>query len=134
MKKIENRVQWNKPRGVKSSMQMAPPSITKPFSTLGSTTRMNGGANGKLSGKIRWSRMLGTFNSAMSCANGDSGSRWYSRTCHSNKLSLINSACERSKANRIIVVAKMRKFYFYANFRQQIYRKDFLASIVLWLL
>jgi hypothetical protein len=54
---------------------------------------MNGGAKGKLSGKIRCSRTLWTLNSSMSCANGDSGSRWKSRTCHSNKLSLINSAC-----------------------------------------
>lgn len=99
---------------------MAPPSITKPFSILGSTTRMNGGANGKLSGKIRCRRTLGTFSSAMSCANGDSGSRWYSRTCHSNKLSLINSACKwmlvgwAVKINKI--VENERKFNFYANF------------------
>lgn len=123
-------------------MQMAPPSITKPFSILGSTTRMNGGAKGKLSGKMRWRRMLGTSNSIMSCASGDSGSRWYNLTCHSNKLSLINSACDFSwvrRTNGTIVVVKMRKFNFYANFlsakfHQQIYRKDFLASIVLWLL
>lgn len=40
------------PLGVRSSMQIAPPSITKPFSILGEITLMKGGANGKFSGKI----------------------------------------------------------------------------------
>lgn len=105
----EIKVLENRPRGVNSSMQIAPPSITKPFSILGSTTRMKGGAKGKLSGKMRWSRMLGTSSSIMSWASGDSGSRWYNRTCHSNKLSLINSACEWRRTNRVIVVVKMRE-------------------------
>lgn len=92
MKKLPRQHLWqNKPRGVRSSMQIAPPSITKPFSIRGSTTRMNGGANGKLSGNIRWRRMHGVCSSTMSWAKGDSGSIWKSRTCHSNKLSSINS-------------------------------------------
>uniref|UniRef100_A0A7G3B6J4 Uncharacterized protein n=1 Tax=Lutzomyia longipalpis TaxID=7200 RepID=A0A7G3B6J4_LUTLO len=70
---------------------MAPPSITKPFSIRGSTTRMNGGANGKFSGKTRCSRMCGTPNSAISSARALSGSTWCSRTCHSNRLSFTRS-------------------------------------------
>lgn len=81
------------PRGVNSSMQIAPPSMTNPFSMRGSTTRINGGEKGKLSGKIRFSRMCCTFCSAMSLANGESGSTRCSRTCHSYRLSFTSSTC-----------------------------------------
>jgi hypothetical protein len=43
-----------------------------PFSILGSTTRMNGGEKGKLSGKTKWSSIKGMFNSFMSFASADS--------------------------------------------------------------
>ena len=124
-------------------MQIAPPSITKPFSILGSTTRMNGGAKGKLSGKMRCRRMLGMFNSSMSCARGDSGSRWNRRTCHSNKLSFTNSACNHQcwrewwvvKINRIIADETQLVCKFACKARRRfIYRKDFLAAIALGLL
>lgn len=45
------------PLGVRSSIQIAPPSITKPFSILGEITRIKGGANGKLSGNTIWRSM-----------------------------------------------------------------------------
>lgn len=118
------------PRGVSSSIQMAPPSITKPFSILGSTTRINGGAKGKLSGKIRWRRMLGTLSSSISWASGDSGSRWKSRTCHSNKLSSINSACKvRVSVSSERKQSRGTEFQFMEIDRT--YRKDFLAAAVL---
>lgn len=79
------------PRGVRSSIQIAPPFITKPFSIFGSTTRIIGGKKGKLSEKTKCNSMYGTLFSRMSCDNSDSGSTPYTRTYHSNKLSLTSS-------------------------------------------
>lgn len=106
-------------------MQIAPPSITKPFSTRGSTTRMNGGAKGKLSGKIKCSRMWGIFNSTMSWASGESGSMWKSRTCHSNKLSLINSTCSKNRKQKILILQGHKKKFIKIGFVYNFTAKNF---------
>lgn len=80
------------PLGVRSSMQIAPPSITNPFSILGEITLMKGGANGKFSGKITCSSMWGISSSRISAASSLSGSILCNRTCHSNRLSFTSSA------------------------------------------
>lgn len=70
---------------------MAPPSITNPFSIRGSTTRINGGANGKFSGNIRCNKICSIFISFISSANGESGSTECNRAYHSYRLSLTSS-------------------------------------------
>lgn len=79
---------------------MAPPSITNPFSIRGSTTRINGGAKGKLSGNIRCNKICSIFISFISSANGESGSTECNRAYHSYRLSLTSSTykCYKEKS------------------------------------
>ena len=83
---------------------------------------INGGANGKLSGKTKWRSMFGIFNSTKSSANGESGSIWSKRACHSYKLSLISSTCKDKYSITNIL-----------NKRWIIYWKYRLCSSTLWL-
>lgn len=80
------------PLGVRSSMQIAPPCITKPCSILGEITLMKGGANGNSFGKITFNSIWGIFSSRMSAASLLSGSILCNRTDHSKTLSLTSSA------------------------------------------
>lgn len=73
------------------TIHIAPPSITNPFSIRGSTTRINGGANGKFSGNIRCNKICSIFSSFISSAKGESGSTECNRAYHSYKLSLTSS-------------------------------------------
>lgn len=79
------------PLGVRSSMQIAPPCITKPWSILGEITLIKGGANGNSFGKITCSNMWGIFSSRISDASLLSGSILCNRTNHSKTLSLTSS-------------------------------------------
>lgn len=83
------------------------PSITNPFSILGSMTCMKGGANGKFSGKMRCSRICGMRNSLRSEASSLSGSIWCRRTCHSNKLSFTSSTWNKSLQMKMFLYFKV---------------------------
>ncbi len=92
----------DQPRGVNNSMQIAPPSSTYPFSSRGVRTRMNGGENGKLSGKVTFSSMYSVLVSFMSCHSADSLSTWCSLTFQSKRLSSASSTVMKLSPSRRI--------------------------------
>ncbi len=92
----------DQPRGVNNSMQIAPPSSTYPFSNRGVRTRMNGGANGKLSGKVTFSSMYSVLVSFMSCHSAESLSTWCSLTFQSKRLSSASSTVIKLSPSRRI--------------------------------
>ena len=97
------------PLGVRSSIQIAPPCITKPWSILGEITLIKGGANGNSFGKITCSNMWGIFNSRISAASLLSGSILCNRTNHSKTLSLTSSTV-KAESQRCVLWILLNSF------------------------